>query len=399
MRTKTSSLDSLAAFSPGRQERAVHTGTCFPAGASGGAGAGLNDSTSENQLLKAVLAAFGTFAAFVAAIYVFGGCVLYLRLQIRGLRTDAVVSSLPREFLISVGLSVLVQLVPYLLLLLGAYIQEARLPLDGDHPNWANVLRASLVGAATLILALPTLRWIGWDRWPWLLVAFWLADATAAVLWLILERFVNKCGRLRFKNRSLRVKAGLLTLIAFLIFVPWRVALERASIDSLSALVCTTDSSNNTIGLFIGANGERVYIGEKLKPHRIAEIPRSEIKRLYIGASAEEVPCPSSLDSFTLNPAQVRAGSVATGTVRLKGRAPDGGMAVILTSSNPSVALLQRPHGKVQKGEIRIKIRKDRGTAFFPINTDSSVDQMKTVVISAFSKGVTKTASLKVTAG
>jgi hypothetical protein len=45
-------------------------------------------------------------AGLAAAIYLTGGLVLYLRLGLRRLPSTAVVSQLPREFLISIGLAV-----------------------------------------------------------------------------------------------------------------------------------------------------------------------------------------------------------------------------------------------------------------------------------------------------
>jgi hypothetical protein len=50
----------------------------------------------------------GLFAALVAAIYLTGGLVLSLRLGLERLPSTAAVAQLPREFLISVGLTVVV---------------------------------------------------------------------------------------------------------------------------------------------------------------------------------------------------------------------------------------------------------------------------------------------------
>src|SRR6266576_4138647 len=119
---------------------------------------------NEIKVLKAVLGACGTFAALAAAIYVFGGIVLLLRLETKGLRGEVVVASLPREFLVSVGLAVLLQLLFLVLILLGAFIQQAggvtALGRPGADARLARGIRLLLVGSATAVLALPLARWM-----------------------------------------------------------------------------------------------------------------------------------------------------------------------------------------------------------------------------------------------
>lgn len=145
-----------------------------------------NDTPKENPVLKAVLAALGTFTALVATIYVLGGAALYLRLQLRGLRTDAVVASLPREFLISVGLAVLAQFGFYLLFLLGAFIQqaEASVRVGGRNAKRAKAIRYVLILSATLALAIPLSRWIGWES-----AALWTGLAVSLGTFILLVPF------------------------------------------------------------------------------------------------------------------------------------------------------------------------------------------------------------------
>ena len=73
-------------------------------------------SANGEGAVKTVAGVFGLFAGLVALVYVFGGIVLLLRLQVRGLRAEVVVSTLPRDFLVSVGLPVIFQLVVFLFL-------------------------------------------------------------------------------------------------------------------------------------------------------------------------------------------------------------------------------------------------------------------------------------------
>jgi hypothetical protein len=455
-----------------------------------------NETPKENPVLKAALAALGTFTALVAAIYVLGGAALYLRLQLRGLRTDAVVSSLPREFLISVGLAVLAQFGFYLLFLLGAFIQqvEPSVRVGGRHVKRAKRIRYVLVLSATLALAIPLSRWIGWKwaalwaglavsvgtfillvplrRVPWirrlrvvgaagvalgLLAAFtnsWskplefallvlAAVFTAGLLWLLLMRLVDPYGKpqpkksehkpekqdpesekpgflrrvgllillafLIFKPKHdneleqdpepkkqepepekhdfLR-RAGLLTLFAFLIFIPWRVALEAASVDSLNATLCVTESSKNISGLFIGANDNRVYLGERGEMgnlHRIAEIPRTKVERLYVGKNALDTACPVSLDSVTL-PSKIAADTTTIGTVALKGIAPAEGVDITLSSSSDDAQL----------SPSTVSIKKEESSGYFTLTQTVQPTTEVVVVVSATSHGVTKSASVTV---
>jgi hypothetical protein len=437
----------------------------------------------QNPVLKAVLAAFGTFAVFVTAIYVFGGVVLLLRLQLKGLRGEVVIASLPREFLVSVGLAVLLQFFIYLLVLISAFAQqvEERTALrksedaalgepkvdaakgadDEAKPSepeaskaLARVLRVGIVGLATAVLAVPLVRWIGWEGVPWwwaLVVAYVLLFAfdgmlvfdgiagarqssklgrerglrwavalgviafagvvvglvsvftfhdplkllgvalaaliTAVCLWFLLKRLVDDPGKPKL-DRDTLWRGALLVLLALLIFIPWRVALEASSIKALDVRVCTANPSAVIGGLFIGENDNSVFVGELPKdgePPRIAEIPRTEVTRFYLGTKALDTPCPFSLDSFTLSPRKVPGGTTSTGTVVLKGTAPKDGVQMAVSSSN-GLAHVTSP----------ITVRGGQSSAFFSVMT-AQVKAPTSVVISISFGGVTKTASLTVT--
>ena len=179
-------------------------------------------------------------------------------------------------------------------------------------------------------------------------------------------------------------RAGLLTLFAFLIFIGWRVALEAVSIDSLNTTVCT-DTSQNVTGLYIGANNDRLYVGEiRNKLHRIAEIPRAKVERLYVGTYALDMPCPASLDSVNL-PSKIAAGTTTTtGTVALKGLAPPQGQEIRLSSSSEDVQL--------SPSTVTVAERKSSG--HFTLTQTGKEKADLVVVVSATSGAVTKTASV-----
>jgi hypothetical protein len=183
------------------------------------------------------------------------------------------------------------------------------------------------------------------------------------------------------------------------IFFGWRVALEYVSVDALGAKVCTTAPTAEIKGFYIGANDNRVYIGEHRSDHihRIAEIPRSGIVRLYLGKGAEDLLCPWSLDSFTVNPATIAAKKKVTGTVALKGVAPamdelktvkghQQGIVVDLSSSSPAAVSVP----------AEMLIPAGRSAKTFTI-TAHSAGETPTTVITASTHGAVKTATLTVT--
>ena len=351
----------------------------------------------DNQVLKWILGTIGTLAGVTAAIYVFGGAVLYWRLLLSQVRTDAVVSSLPREFLISIGLAVLAQLVPFMILLLLVYVQEAELPLASGAK--AKRIRVCLVLLATLVLAIPLLLRV-WRDWPLVATTVCAAFATAVVLWLLLrwkvETPVRRSlddKRFFFSERKYLLDAAVLLTLAGVVFVLWRGALEAASLDALGARVCANKQTDAITGLFVGANNERVYVGEHADPHRIAEIPRSEIKRVYLGTGAERTPCPVSLDSITLNPSKVEGGHTATATVALAGIAPD-----LETGSDEGLLLTLSSDDEAATVPPTVIVRKGASWISFPVTT-KSVEADTTLTISASSNGLTKTAPLMVTSG
>ena len=189
-----------------------------------------------------------------------------------------VVATLPREFLVSVGLAVLLQLI-----IVVAFLLVALWPTREGTRRAVILLSATL---ATAALAFPLARWIGWWDW-WLLLVFGAAIATWFGLGSLLTRILD----VPVEN-TLR-RAGLVILSAFLIFVPWRMALEWFSLEGLDVNVCTTGTPSESFeGLFIGENESSVYVGEtEGDSPRIAEIPRTEIRRIFLGKGARDIAC------------------------------------------------------------------------------------------------------------
>jgi hypothetical protein len=229
-----------------------------------------------------VAATFGLFAGFASLVVILGGAVLTFRLRTQGLPADAVVTALPREFLISVGLGVTFQLVAFLLVLLPSFV-------------WQSVeLAIAAAWGAAILLAYPFLRIVSGYDWLLLAVA-WIAAGfifTGFILW----------GRRKWSATRETVPIVSLLIVGLAVFIPWRAVFEWRSAGELEALVCLVGQGGieekfvgRVDGLFIGENDNSVYIGEKspeknIDP-RIAQIPRGEIGLVLIGENADDERC------------------------------------------------------------------------------------------------------------
>lgn len=93
---------------------------------------------------------------------------------------------------------------------------------------------------------------------------------------------------------------------------------------------------------------------------------------------------PPALSSLTLNPTAVPGGSNSTGTVRLDGNAPLGGIGVTLSSDKPNRASVP----------ASVTIAAGRDSATFAVNT--TVGEQVAATISASSDALTRKAALTI---
>jgi hypothetical protein len=231
-----------------------------------------------------IAAVFGLFAGFASLVVILGGAVFAFRLRTRGLPADAVVTALPREFLISVGLGVTLQLVAFLLVLLSGFVSQG-----------VELAIAAAWGAA-ILLAYPFLRIVA-GYWWLLLAAAWAATS------LILSGFILWGRRKWGPTRETLPIVGLV-LVGLAVFIPWRAVFEWRSAAGLDSLVCLVGQGGisenkhyvgKVDGLFIGENDNSVYIGQK-HPQKgadplIAQIPRKQIGLVLIGKNADKESC------------------------------------------------------------------------------------------------------------
>ena len=175
-------------------------------------------------------------AAIVGVLYVVGAVVIGLRLGLRDLPSTAVVAQLPREFLLSTGLNVI-------------------LPI------------------------------------PAAVVAVYVASVMAGRYFVARKRR-DAGARAKLSAASLARNVIVLALVAAVAsagYYVWK--------DPFPAKVCSPTGRTTAVGDFIGETGQRVYIGElrdRQGQRRIASVPVAGVGQVLIGGGAPREPCPQA---------------------------------------------------------------------------------------------------------
>jgi hypothetical protein len=175
-------------------------------------------------------------AAIVGVLYVVGAVVIGLRLGLRDLPSTAVVAQLPREFLLSTGLNVI-------------------LPI------------------------------------PAAVVAVYVACVMAGRYFVARKRR-DAGARAKLSAASLVRNVFVLALLAAVAsagYYVWK--------DPFPAKVCSPTGRTTAVGDFIGETGQRVYIGElrdRQGQRRIASVPVASVGQVLIGGGAPRDPCPQA---------------------------------------------------------------------------------------------------------
>lgn len=267
--------------------RAPHPGKGPAAGGGGG---------SDRSVVQQLSQAFGLLAGFVAIVYVTGGAVLAIRLKENGLPWEPVVGQLPREFLISVGLSQV--MLPALAV--GGLYGVARVVFRGPVPKMRRLRHPTTrkhplrwIGHTLLIAALlfaAAVLWSnvgGWNRG-------WLALGAVLIGALTSEARGRLAQPKRHRWRSLGT-AGLMAAAYAAAAVPLSIVIfAGASLNE--AKLCASPGFAES-GLLIGQTSDRVYLGEAktyLPPQatpRISIFPTAQVEELFVGADAGGARC------------------------------------------------------------------------------------------------------------
>ncbi len=236
------------------------------------------------DVVKTLGQLFGLAAGFIALVYAAGGGVLALRLYLSDLPSRTVVGQLPRDLLISAGLS---QIVLPAFGVAAIYVIARLLPGNLPPPTrlvdeWGNVtsdwhkLLSSLpfTFLVTLIVVLVALN---------LRARLALRARRAAA--------TDEVVRERWNERSAMVR---MTLVVALASLPFCVVFA-GTINLLDTRVCITSGSHvqHVDGVLIGETTNRTYIGENgdQPPLHVLAIPQSQIIETIIGGKAKRPKC------------------------------------------------------------------------------------------------------------
>jgi hypothetical protein len=242
----------------------------------------------DGRVLKQLSEAVGLLAAVVGAVYLLGAAVLALRLQTNDIPTLPVLSNLPRELVISYGLTYAVVwwlLAAVVVAVFWLALQRApsgRFSREPRRVRWSGgaAILAALVGlswgAAALVLNHLDGTFTLWDQ---------AALAAGVVAAALLARGVWKVLAARYRREwSAPVAVAVAAALTGLIVVPTFMEIGvRAPLAEAQLCVAGPTHLN---GYLVGEAGDRVYLGENVDPHRLVSAPRTG--ELYVGPKATE---------------------------------------------------------------------------------------------------------------
>lgn len=233
------------------------------------------DSQAESNVLTMVSQIVAFVVGLTAFVYVAGGTVLWIRLFRSDLPADPVITSLPRELVIGIGLKSVVA--PAAALAIIAWV--ALRAVTWSLPTSSGPKRTH----GTLFLAVGSVSF---------LVAFWLIpNVSWAIGGLIAAMIVYFIAlgvgwgreRLQRVRRWERAEFAVAAVVIGLFGAFIRIALEVADPRLDNAVVCVADGSEPYTGLLVGEAKDAVYLGERSDRVVIA-IPKSRVKELWIGS-------------------------------------------------------------------------------------------------------------------
>lgn len=266
------------------------------------------DPASERKsLLQLATEIAGLFAALAGVLYVTGAAVLIFRLAFKGLPWTNVVSHLPREFMLSIGIGQVflpalgVGAVYALYRLLRKDRRRAppsfRLR-DGRGARWDVLWRCAVIA---LLISLPLLTIvatndeISFDEMGTglIVVVVGIVLAAAPVATEVRAIVIRRFARLGEWD-TLRAAASMAGVYAA-IALP-ATLLGAAAVPLTEAKVCAAKGYSEW-GFLVGESSDRVYLGEKPKgpgdegQRRIAVFPLANVEEIFFGGDAHRASC------------------------------------------------------------------------------------------------------------
>ena len=207
--------------------------------------------TTEATLIEKITRIIGLVAGLAAFVYIAGAAVLAVRLEKAGLPASEVVTSLPRELLIGVGLQYVVA--PALALAMVAGL-EILILIKWKRGVWVALLAGLFLTAVLVALLLVVRTGDEHEFRDEGAVGWWIAFLAAYVATLVI--YVAAKGKLEtlYLVALVALGVGLIAAVA-------RVAYERKSTRLQEATVCVNDGGPNYEGFLVGETSDAVYLG------------------------------------------------------------------------------------------------------------------------------------------
>lgn len=248
------------------------------------------------DLFKRATELLAALAAGVAFVYLLGAGIIWIRLWREGLPTEAVITSLPRELLLSVGLrSIFIPALTFAafaaaVFFLIAFVlrrgaeaaeQPAEAPAEPPRESTREALTKAAAGIATAtigvgissirLLDVPPLWAIGWILGALVV----LLAALLAYLWR----------SPLLSDRTLLAAAVVVGVVATVV----RLGVELVDPQFEDVAACVNDPATPYAGVFIGEAERGLHVGDE-EQDRVIEIPRDRFTEVWIGT--REVTCP-----------------------------------------------------------------------------------------------------------
>jgi hypothetical protein len=221
-----------------------------------------------------------------ALVYIFGGVVLWIRLHREHFPADSVVTSLPRELVIGVGLkSVIVPTVGLAIVAaIGLVLVTVSLRLGKGIRTRGTI--ALVVGAILFTMLFVAFRGSWW-------ALAWIAVACAAYFLALGVGYRLKLHRSGYWTpATIAIWAAVLGIVG----AGFRILLEWNNPSLEQAVICVNDGGTKYDGLLIGETGEAVYLGQGEQADRVViSIPTGRIEELWIGSKERACSRPSQI--------------------------------------------------------------------------------------------------------
>jgi hypothetical protein len=225
------------------------------------------------------------FAGLTAFVYVAGGTVLWIRLFRSELPADPVVTSLPRELVISIGLKDVVLPAAVLAAIawaaLMAVTQAGSVGRGSKRTHGVIALIVGLVAFLVTLWFVPSISWaLGWT----------VAAFAVYFLALLAGWIPKKLGYADPALKQLTPKSAVVLGAVIALFGAFlRIVFEVADPQLDNAVVCVNDRGAPYKGLLVGQAQDTVYLGKR--PQRaVIAIPKSRVREMWIGS--DEHACP-----------------------------------------------------------------------------------------------------------